>query len=239
MKNNSKLKVYSVQKHIGSEAAGTLPTTNYQLPTRCAFAQRGFTLVEMMVAMSLFAIVMTVSVGALLSMVDANRKAQALQSVMNNLNVALDGMVRNVRMGNGYHCGNADETSKPGLSTRRDCVQGGELLAFEAFGNSANDIGDQWVYWFENGRIYKSEDARSTGLPITAPEIQIDSFKVFVTGAEGTLNDGGDVIQPKVVFTIRGTAGAEGNTFGIIGDDEKIRTTFNIQAVASQRLLDL
>ncbi len=201
--------------------------------------QRGFTLVEMMVAVSLFAIVMTVSVGALLSMVDANRKAQALQSVMNNLNVALDGMVRNIRMGNGYHCGSADETSKPGLSTRRDCVSGGELLAFEAFGNSANDTGDQWVYWFENGRIYKSEDGRSTGLPITAPEIQIDYFQVFVTGAENTLNDGGDTTQPKVVLTIQGTAGAEGNAFGVIGDDENVRTTFNIQAVASQRLLDL
>lgn len=201
--------------------------------------QRGFTLVEMMVAVALFAVVMTISVGALLALVDANRKAQAVQSVMNNLNIALDGMVRNIRMGINYHCDDAAEFSKPVLSTREDCVSGGELLAFEAFGNDLADNTDQWVYWFEDGRIWKSEDARDTGLPITAPEVEIDSFQVFVTGAEGVLNANGDVIQPKVVFSIQGTAGAEDSVFSLVGTAKRIRTTFNIQAVASQRLLDL
>ncbi|PCI89949.1 hypothetical protein COB18_02390 [Candidatus Kaiserbacteria bacterium] len=200
---------------------------------------RGFTLIEMMVAVALFAIVMTVSVGALLSLVDANRKAQSLQSVMNNLNVALDGMVRSIRMGVNYHCGNINELNQTVLSTRVDCISGGQLFAFEAFGNSRSNNSDQWVYWFEDGRLYKSEDSRTTALPITAPEIQIDSFEVFVTGAAGVLNQDGDVIQPKVVISLQGTAGAEGNTFSVVGSAEKIRTTFNIQAVASQRLLDL
>src|SRR3989344_8697452 len=64
--------------------------TSYQLPATSSL--RGFTLVEMIVAIALFSIVMVVSVGALLALVTANRKAQALQSVMNNLNIALDGM---------------------------------------------------------------------------------------------------------------------------------------------------
>lgn len=201
--------------------------------------QRGFTLVEMMVAVALFAVVMTISVGALLALVDANRKAQALQSVMNNLNVALDGMVRNIRMGVAYHCDDVTETNKTVLSTRADCVSGGELLAFEAFGNSLTDTGDQWVYWFQDGRIWKSEDARDTALPITAPEVEIDSFDVYVTGASGVLNADGDTTQPKVVFSIQGTAGAQDSAFSVVGTAKRIRTTFNIQAVASQRLLDL
>jgi len=200
---------------------------------------KGFTLIEMMVAVSLFAIVMTISVGALLALVDANRKAQGMQSVMNNLNVALDGMVRNIRMGVAYHCDDINETNKTILSTRADCTSGGELLSFEAFGNSLTDTGDQWVYWAENGRLYRSTDGRDTALPLTAPEVQIDSFAVFVTGAEGVLNTDGDTIQPKVVFSIQGTAGAEDSAFSAIGTAKKIRTTFNIQAVASQRLLDL
>lgn len=200
---------------------------------------RGFTLIEMMVAVALFSVVMTISVGALLALVDANRKAQALQSVMNNLNVALDGMVRNVRMGTAYHCDDALEFSKNILSTRADCLAGGELLAFEAFGNSLTDNDDQWVYWFENGRLYKSEDGRDTALPITAPEVVIDSFRVFVTGAEGVLNVHADTVQPKVVLSIQGTAGAEGSAFGVFGSAKNVRTSFNIQAVASQRLLDL
>src|SRR3989344_5257439 len=72
------------------------------LVSRASRAQRGFTLVEMIVAIALFSVVMIVCVGALLALVNANRKAQALQSVMNNLNIALDGMVRSVRMGNSY-----------------------------------------------------------------------------------------------------------------------------------------
>ena len=201
--------------------------------------ERGFTLIEMMVAVALFAVVMTISIGALLALVDANRKAQALQSVMNNLNVALDGMVRNIRMGINYHCDDIVELNKTVLSTRANCVSGGELLAFEAFGNSLDDNTDQWVYWFEDGRIWKSEDARDSALPLTAPEVVIDSFQVFVTGAEGSLNQDGDTTQPKVVFSIQGTAGAEDSAFSVVGTAKKIRTTFNIQAVASQRLLDL
>ena len=229
MMNSLQLTVRSLQKHTrGKGAMRKLPT-----PTA------GFTLIEMMVAVSLFAVVMTISVGALLALVDANRKAQALQSVMNNLNIALDGMVRNIRMGSTYHCDDANEINKTVLSTRADCISGGELLAFEAFGNASSDNTDQWVYWFDDGRIWKSVDARDTALPITAPEVEIDSFAVFVTGAEGTLNDDGDTHQPKVVFSIQGTAGAEGSAFSVVGTAKNIRTTFNIQAVASQRLLDL
>ena len=44
--------------------------------------QDGFTLIEMLVSIALFAIVMVVCVGALLSLVTANKKAQALESVM-------------------------------------------------------------------------------------------------------------------------------------------------------------
>lgn len=199
----------------------------------------GFTLIEMMVAVALFSIVMTISVGALLALVDANRKAQALQSVMNNLNVALDGMVRNIRMGITYHCDSAGQFNKTVLATRNDCTSGGELLSFEAFGGSTTDNTDQWVYWVENGRLYKSEDSRDTALPVTAPEVRIDSFSVYVTGASGSLSVNGEKIQPKVVMTVQGTAGVDQSAFGVVGAKKKIQTTFNIQAAASQRLLDI
>jgi type II secretory pathway pseudopilin PulG len=193
----------------------------------------------MMVAVSLFAVVMTISVGALLSLVDANRKAQALQSVMNNLNVALDGMVRSIRMGTVYHCDSTSQYNMSVLSSRGNCTDGGELIAFESFNGSSNENDDQWVYWHEDGRLYKSTDTRDSALPVTAPEVQIDSFAVYVTGAEGTLNENGNTEQPKVIIVIQGTAGSGENAFGVIGNRERIRTTFNIQAVASQRLLDI
>src|SRR4051812_1208116 len=98
---------------------------------------RGFTLIEMIVAVGLFSIVMLVCVGALLSLVNANRKAQALQAVINNLNIALDGIVRNARMGYNYH--GADGGASCGASDYRnphDCANGGTTFAFQPYGNA-------------------------------------------------------------------------------------------------------
>lgn len=63
---------------------------------------RGFTLIEIMVSVALFTIVVTVSMGALLTVVDTNRKAQTLQLVMNNLNFAVESMVRELREATSY-----------------------------------------------------------------------------------------------------------------------------------------
>ena len=65
----------------------------------------GFTLIEMMISLGIFAIVLSVSVGALLSMVSSNRKTQSLRSAMDNLNLAMEEMSRNIIQGRKYHCG--------------------------------------------------------------------------------------------------------------------------------------
>ncbi|QQG38226.1 MAG: type II secretion system protein [Candidatus Kaiserbacteria bacterium] len=182
---------------------------------------RGFTLIEMIIAVALFATVMLIAVGSLLALVGANRKAQALQSVMNNLNIALDGMVRSIRMGSDYHCGLGTYTAP------LECPTGDTIFAFEAFGGSAANPTDQWIYKYDpdTKRIYKSEDAGSHLYAITAPSVVIDNMKFYVVGT-----DRGDTTQPKVVITIKGTAGVPGT---------KTETTFSMQATAVQRLLDL
>src|SRR3990167_4557212 len=152
---------------------------------------RGFTLIEMIVSTALFAVVMLVSVTTLLSLVDANRKTQALHSVMNNLNIALDSMVRALRMGSVYHCGGGE------YSLARDCSNGDLVLAFESFGGDRGDTGDQWVYLYDatTKRIYKSEDSGQNSIAITSPSVTIDSMKFYVIGTTP-----GDTSQPKVVI---------------------------------------
>lgn len=200
-----------------------LRTTNYELRTN-----RGFTLVELIVAVGLFVIVMVVCVGALLSLVNANRKAQALQSVINNVNIALDGIVRSARMGSVYHGAGGDASCGGNdYATARDCVNGGTVFAFEPYGNTSAD--QPWIYSFEEdsngvGRIYKSVGG-GTPIAITAPEVSIDDVQFYVVGTTP-----GDSTQPKVVVVVKGTAGVIGSS---------ARTTFHIQATAVQRLLDL
>lgn len=190
-------------------------------------ATAGFTLIEMIVAVALFAVVMIVCVGALLSLVAANRKAQALQSVMNNLNIALDGMARSVRMGSDYDGGSVGCT---GGRDAQDCAGGSRQLSFEAYGSAPTD--PHWVYVFDSDGSYcgahqlcKSENGGALFLAITSPEITIDDMLFYVVGTTRH-----DTVQPKVVIVIKGSAGASGSS---------ARTTFHIQATAVQRVLDL
>ncbi len=181
----------------------------------------GFTLIEMMVSVSLFSVVMLVSVGSLLSLIDASKRAQGIQSVMNNLNVALDGMVRALRMGQGYTVAN-----------------GGHELSFTPFGKDPNDASQRWVYTFvednsdpleARGRLYKryKPDGLSSvvNVPLTASEVDIDFVQFYKTA-----DIPGDLRQPRVVAIVRGKGG-----FAKI----KNTTRFDIQASATQRLLDL
>jgi len=180
----------------------------------------------MMVAVALFAVVMLVSAGALLSLSTANRKAQALQSVMNNLNITLDSMVRSIRAGSTFHCGVGGSVSLP-----QDCSNGNTQFAFEPHGGSASTASDQRVYAFvsptssENGYIQRSEDGGATWVRVTAPEISITDMQFYVVGTTR-----GDTVQPKVVVEVRGVAG---------GLNTKLTSTFHIQATAVQRILDL
>ncbi len=184
-------------------------------------ANSGFTLIEMIVAVGLFAVVMVICVGALLSLVHANRKAQALQSVMNNLNIALDGMVRSVRMGNDYNGSSVGCAAPDG----NDCPTGSTRLVFHPYCDTDTcNPSDTRAYYFEGGSIKRSING-SEGVAITAPEVSIDEMLFHVVGSDRT-----DARQPKVVIVVKGSAGASGTA---------ARTTFHIQATAVQRVLDL
>lgn len=187
---------------------------------------KGFTLVEMIVAVGLFAVVMIVSVGALLALVGANRKAQALQSVMNNLDVTLDGMARGIRMGTTFDGSLACSSNNGGP---KDCTGGGSTFSFEPYGQTPSD--PPWIYTYNSATKSISKTVNGTAIGITAPEISIDSMTFYVVGTNrGCTVTPCDTVQPKVVIVVSGTAPVL---------QTKTRTTFHIQVTAVQRVLDL
>lgn len=189
---------------------------------RTSDGSKGFTLIETIVAVGLFAIVMLVSMAALLALIGANRKARALESVMNNLSVALDGMVRNMRMGSRYHCGAGD------ITIPNDCASSPQAsIAFLRFGGTPGNSDDYWVYSYNavSKRLERSENGGEDVFAVTAPEISIDDMQFYVIGSTS-----GDDVQPKILTVIKGTAGAA---------SVKTRTSFSIQSTAIQRTLDL
>jgi prepilin-type N-terminal cleavage/methylation domain-containing protein len=199
----------------------------YTLAPKPAAPSRGFTLVEMIVSVALFATVMLVCVGALLALVGANRKVHSLQTVMSNLNVTLDGMVRAIRMGTAFDASGACNGNNAGP---KDCTSGGSQFAFQPYGNPPG--GQPWIYRL-NQTTKRLERSINGGafVPITSPEVTIDSMLFYVVGSSrGCSVNPCDLIQPKVVVVIKGTA-------PIL--NAKAKTTFHVQVTAVQRILDL
>lgn len=198
-----------------------------------------------MVSVAIFAVVMVIALGALLSIATADRKAETISSVMNNLNFAVESMTRNIRTGTDYHCG----TFGGGVSgtVGDDCTSGGDYFSF----TSAN--GDNVVYKFDNdtnpstpcaqtgtthGCIVRSVNGGAYA-PITAPEVVITNINnsnspglaFYLRGSlRGTPAFGmsGDDMQPNVVITITG--------YVELGPAQ--RSLFTLQTSATQRLYD-
>lgn len=184
-----------------------------------ALGVRGFTLIELMVSVAIFSVVMLIAVGALFSIMDANRKSQALKSSINNLAFALENMSRQIRSGSNYHCGVG------ALTAAIDCPAGGTQIAFEKYGGSSSNADDQVVYRHAGTRIERSVDGGATYLPITSPEVIVEDLTFYVVGA---LPEDFPKLQPKVVMTLRGYA----------GDTERTRTEVKLQTMITSRLLD-
>ena len=194
---------------------------------------RGFSLIEMMVAVAVFAVVMTVALGALLSMSESDRKAQTLKSVINNLNFALDSMSRSIRTGTTYHCG---LVSSENMAIAQDCDTPSpiSLLAFLPAGALSNttvyklETADASLCGQPAGKVScivrsTAGGASGTFAAITAPEVYIDTLNFFVKGSSPT-----DALQPKVTILMSGTVSVSGTQ----------TSAFNLQTSVTQRLYD-
>ncbi len=172
--------------------------------------ERGFTLIELMTALSIFLVVMTVSMGSILGIFDANRKSHTLKAVMTSLNLALEGMSREMRYGRNYHCG-ATGT----ITTPQNCAGGATSMSFL-------DAYNVQVTYRLNGTMLERQEGTGSFQPVTSPEALIDAFTFYTVGA-GTDN----LLQPKVLIAVKAHAGT------------KQRTDFTLQTLVSQRALDI
>lgn len=172
--------------------------------------KEGFSLLEMLVALSVFAVAATVSAGALLNISDAQQKILALRVTQDNLNYALDVIGKEIRTGTSYHCGSDISTSP------LDCPSGGSSFTF------INANGQTVTYKLDSQRLAVSKNGGWQYL--TSPDLVIiDQLSFYTIGAPA-----GDNHQPRVTIILRGMAGIK----------EKVKSHFNIQTTVSQRLLD-
>ena len=139
--------------------------------------KKGFTLIEVLVSVSIFSIVMLVATGAVFSIVEANKKTHTLKSVMTNLNFALESMARDMRVGFRYAC-----TSNIAVRSA-DCAEGDSVFHYKANRDvdgdglySTTDDNDRIEYSLSGNRIMKTVYGANSSNPpvaITASEIKI------------------------------------------------------------------
>ncbi len=183
-------------------------------------SKRGYTLLEMIVAVGIFSVVMLAATGAYLTLINLDRQARAMNDVVSNLTFAVDSMSRAVRTGTGYKC---DNISGSGAN----CINGSSnsTLGFTDSESPNRSV----VYSLSGGQIMASicSPAPCAGGSVSAltdPRITVQSLRFYVRGV-GV----GDGIQPQVTFTIAGLL-----TTGV-GKS----VNFSIEGGATQRLLEI
>src|SRR3989344_6423825 len=134
--------------------------------------KRGFTLLELLVAVGLFTILASISMGAVINIFDANNRAESSKTVIDNLNLALENMTRTVRFGSVYHCGTLGTLTNP-----QDCLSGNDsFLAIQFEGNTV-------IYRLNGTAIQKSTNGGSTYTDITSPETKVQNLRSYVHGS--------------------------------------------------------
>lgn len=191
-------------------------------------SQSGFTLIELMVSLTLFIIIVVALIGSLYTVNDASRKVQAMRTIMDNVNFAVETMSRNVKTSQNIKCG-----------TRINCpikdkVPSNTISMISTLGEPQY-IQYSWESDFQGkGKIVKrtapySYDSvndeyiigeLSSPVNITAPEIDIQKMRFFVDGVGA-----GDQKQPSVIIKFEGVAKVVGST----------SVPFAIQTFLSQR----
>jgi prepilin-type N-terminal cleavage/methylation domain-containing protein len=198
---------------------------------------KGFTLIEVMVSVSLFAMIMTLSLGAILSIIDGNKKAQAINAVANNLNFAVESMVRDIKTGYAYTCdlSGSNNPSIPPLSYTSNIDNSKNGCSNPATPTTALSLvstitgekrGVKYSLKTIDGksRIYKvTTEGTSAEYPVTSPEVDIQKMEFYVDNPIS--NEG----QPKIFLIIKGTATINPTQV----------SDFSIQTLISQRNLNL
>jgi type II secretory pathway pseudopilin PulG len=189
--------------------------------------ESGYTLIETMIAVSLFIIIVMVGMGALLNANLLHQKSQNMRSLLDNMSFVVEDIGRNLRTGSGYHCissGGAEISLGSNVPLSGQNCWG---IAFEPAGG-----GNQWAYEIvtqgNSSFVVRSTDNGATWVQLTPNEAIIDttasSFLIF--GAEPP--SAGDNQQPLTTIHLAGK---------IIY--KNVLTPFSLQTSVSQRLIDI
>jgi len=179
-------------------------------------SQKGFTLVEMLVAVGLFSVITSFALGAVLTIFDSSSRARSSKTLVDNLNLTMEDIARTVRFGSDYHC-----TLELPLTNTRSCNTGAPTDTALA----VNFQGRTVVYKLEGTAIKISDNGGSTYRNLTDPNVIVEYLRFYVLGTDKPP----DAAQPYVMVVIKGHMGNKPTT----------QSEFTIETLLTQRRLDI
>lgn len=145
---------------------------------------RGYTLIELIISVGLFALIMTLTSGAYFVMIDINRQTQGITAGINDLSFALESMMRSIRTGVGYSCDGSGDCS------------GGSSFSF------TDSRGDDISYSVADLAIQETVNGGALVQLTDASAVQVTALTFYVSGTE---KPPADYEQPHVTITVSGT----------------------------------
>lgn len=171
--------------------------------------KRGYTLIELIIAVGLFALAMTLVSGAYLMMIGVTRHAQGTAIGIDNLSFALETMTRTIRTGTNYSGGGSSFS----------------VMSADAQPVSYRVSPDPTT---SNGVIMQSKN-NQPWVALTDPSMVNVKSLTFVVSGTAPLS-AGDKVQPNVTMKIEGT---------VQGDSDEPPQPFKVETSATMRKTDL
>ncbi|KKQ35058.1 MAG: hypothetical protein US50_C0027G0007 [Candidatus Nomurabacteria bacterium GW2011_GWB1_37_5] len=189
-------------------------TDSWQLK---AYSCSGFTLVEVLIAVTLFSVAITLGSGAILNSNAIYKRTAATRAALDNMSFVMEDMTRNLRLGSNYSCGFTPPNCDNSFPISFTDVQN-NMVTYSIGIDPADALTYQKII-----KIKQIPGLASISSTITVPEIILDESKsgFTVTGV------GADAGQPMVTIKLVGQIVSRGDT-----------QNFNLQTTVSQRQLE-
>jgi prepilin-type N-terminal cleavage/methylation domain-containing protein len=150
---------------------------------------RGFSLIELLVSISLFTFVALIAVATLISTQQLNSRLKSTRVLYDNLYLVMDQIGRDLREGHGY-------------------VVNGNSIEFEPY-DSTFALNKKFRYYLDNGRIKKDKSSLSGAVYnvyeseyVTIEGLQISDFILQTYGTDDFAS--GDRRHPSVKIILKG-----------------------------------
>ncbi len=179
-----------------------------------------------MVSISIFAIIITTGMGALLQITRSYQVSKNRSAVISNLHFAIESMVRDIRLGDTYYAGNLASWETNTESYRDSTSSSGDLILNIKGAPGRGNIRYQFNT-ASNATSFLSRSQRVNGVTQTVPMVNsVGGIRITNALFRVIGSNPNDDKQPSVFIYIR-------------GEDTENQIPFVIQTFVSQRNLDI